>query len=158
MFGFIKLKGICSRSLSKLSAFFLILQKSAVELEYGDATTVADPSDAQSVTRSFPLTYGKPLVHFLNPSSPRRDSQVKKEHPAIRYWIVSLPQYYLFFFWKKEKHITETAFFPCLLFECNRLVLLAFSAYMIQERWHMIYSLWSFHCGTLNYSREQMGI
>ena len=86
MFGFIKLKGLRSHSLSKLSAFFLILQKSAVELEYGDATTVADPSDAQSVTRSFPLTYGKPLVHFLNPSSPRRnDSQVKKEHPAIRY-------------------------------------------------------------------------
>ncbi|XXG75758.1 hypothetical protein AAC387_Pa08g0265 [Persea americana] len=65
------------------------LQKSAVELEYGDATTVADPSDAQSVTRSFPLTYGKPLVHFLNPSSPRRnDSQVKKEHPAIRVGVV----------------------------------------------------------------------
>lgn len=80
-----KIEGIKSHSLNKLSAFLLILQKSAVKLEFGDATTVADQSDAQSVSRSFPLTYGQPLVHFLTSAGRDSDSQGMKDHPAIRY-------------------------------------------------------------------------
>ncbi|XP_077236905.1 pyrophosphate--fructose 6-phosphate 1-phosphotransferase subunit alpha-like [Tasmannia lanceolata] len=64
------------------------LEGTTVQIELGDATAVADPADAQSVSRSFPLTYGKPLVHFSTSSRSVPDSQVKKEHPAIRVGVV----------------------------------------------------------------------
>ncbi|KAM0935663.1 putative diphosphate--fructose-6-phosphate 1-phosphotransferase [Dioscorea sansibarensis] len=45
------------------------LHGSKIHIEFGDATTVADPLDALSIQRSFPHTYGQPLVHFAHSSS-----------------------------------------------------------------------------------------
>ncbi|KAJ0968110.1 hypothetical protein J5N97_025027 [Dioscorea zingiberensis] len=42
------------------------LHGSNIHLDFGDATTVTDPLDAQSIQRSFPHTYGQPLVHFFH--------------------------------------------------------------------------------------------
>lgn len=67
-----------------LSTQFLTFQKKAVQLDFGDATAVPDLSDAQVVSRSFPLTYGQPLVHFLSSSFGIRDSQFLTEHPVLR--------------------------------------------------------------------------
>ncbi|MCO5567775.1 hypothetical protein L7F22_021470 [Adiantum nelumboides] len=41
------------------------LQGSRVRLLRGDPTTAADPSDALAISRSFPHTYGQPLVQLL---------------------------------------------------------------------------------------------
>ncbi|OVA01246.1 Phosphofructokinase domain [Macleaya cordata] len=49
---------------------------------------ITDPSDAHSVHRSFPLTYGQPLVHLSAPSNRSTDAQVIKELPAIRVGVV----------------------------------------------------------------------
>ncbi|KAG0497896.1 hypothetical protein HPP92_002587, partial [Vanilla planifolia] len=65
------------------------LQGSDIELEMGEATTVTDPVDAQSVNRCFPLTYGQPLVHFVNSIS--RTSLISsraKEKPTIKIGVV----------------------------------------------------------------------
>ncbi|KAJ8456052.1 hypothetical protein OPV22_034795 [Ensete ventricosum] len=43
------------------------LQGSHVQVEFGDATTVPDPLDAESIKRSFPLTYGQPLAGSVPP-------------------------------------------------------------------------------------------
>ncbi|RWR80614.1 Phosphofructokinase domain-containing protein [Cinnamomum micranthum f. kanehirae] len=64
------------------------LQKKAMQLQFGDATAVPDPSDAQAVSRSFPLTYGQRLVHFLSSSFGIRDSQFLTEHPVMRIGVV----------------------------------------------------------------------
>eukprot|EP00249_Psilotum_nudum_P007540 c20642_g1_i1 orf=334-2157(-) len=45
------------------------LESSRVKLVRGDATTAADPSDALAIGRSYPITYGQPLVHFLPDTS-----------------------------------------------------------------------------------------
>lgn len=66
----------------KCSTF--IFQKKAMQLQFGDATAVPDLSDAQAVSRSFPLTYGQRLVHFLSSSFGIRDSQFLTEHPVMR--------------------------------------------------------------------------
>jgi pyrophosphate--fructose-6-phosphate 1-phosphotransferase len=55
------------------------LQGGPVMVMRGEATAASDPSDALVISRSFPLTYGQPLVHLksaagtggiLNVSSP----------------------------------------------------------------------------------------
>ncbi|KAJ8649980.1 hypothetical protein MRB53_003003 [Persea americana] len=64
------------------------LQKKAMQLRYGDPTAVPDLSDAQAISRSFPLTYGQRLVHFLSSSFGIRDSQFLTEHPVMRIGVV----------------------------------------------------------------------
>ncbi|XP_043717670.1 pyrophosphate--fructose 6-phosphate 1-phosphotransferase subunit alpha-like [Telopea speciosissima] len=57
----------------------------AVQVEFGDATKVADPSDAHSVKRSFPLTYGKPLIHFSKKSGGVSSTTATELKEAMRY-------------------------------------------------------------------------
>ncbi|KAE9605250.1 hypothetical protein Lal_00024542 [Lupinus albus] len=64
------------------------LQGTTVRVEFGDATTVADPADASSISRIFPNTYGHPLVHFIRATAKVPDAQIITEHPAIRVGIV----------------------------------------------------------------------
>jgi pyrophosphate--fructose-6-phosphate 1-phosphotransferase len=64
------------------------LQGITVRVEYGDATTVADPVDAHTINRSFPHTYGQPLAHFLRATAKVPDAKIITEHPAIRVGIV----------------------------------------------------------------------
>ncbi|KAK1261435.1 Pyrophosphate--fructose 6-phosphate 1-phosphotransferase subunit alpha [Acorus gramineus] len=61
------------------------LQGSSVQVDYGvgDATTVTEPSDAQSVSRLFPLTYGQPLVHISCKSG-----RPAKDPPSLRIGVV----------------------------------------------------------------------
>ena len=37
-----------------------------MKVVYGDPTTAVDPSDAHAISRSFPLTYGQPLVQLIS--------------------------------------------------------------------------------------------
>lgn len=60
------------------------MQGTAVRVEFGDATTAADPSSAHAMSRSFPHTFGQPLVHFLRATAKVPDAQIITEHPAIR--------------------------------------------------------------------------
>lgn len=60
------------------------LQGGRVKVEIGDPTTSADLSDAHAISHSFPLTYGKPLIH-LSPVCGKTDIQ---EYPAIRVGVV----------------------------------------------------------------------
>lgn len=64
------------------------LQGTAVRVELGDATTAADPADVHSISRSFPLTYGHPLAHFLRATAKVSDAQIITDHPAFRVGIV----------------------------------------------------------------------
>ncbi|KAG6774871.1 hypothetical protein POTOM_022249 [Populus tomentosa] len=64
------------------------LQGTAVRVELGDATTAADPADVHSISRSFPLTYGQPLAHFLRATAKVSDAQIITDHPAFRVGIV----------------------------------------------------------------------
>jgi pyrophosphate--fructose-6-phosphate 1-phosphotransferase len=64
------------------------LQGTTVRVEFGDATTTADPSDEPSISRSFPNTYGHPLAHFLRATAKVPDAQIITEHPPIRVGIV----------------------------------------------------------------------
>ncbi|KAG6543305.1 hypothetical protein Mapa_015219 [Marchantia paleacea] len=50
------------------------LQGGHVELVRGDSTVAADPADALVISRSFPLTYGLPLVHLKAPSGTENGS------------------------------------------------------------------------------------
>lgn len=54
-------------------------------MEFGDATTAADPSGGHTINRLFPHTFGQPLAHFLRASAKVPDAQIITEHPAIRY-------------------------------------------------------------------------
>ncbi|PIA56960.1 hypothetical protein AQUCO_00700964v1 [Aquilegia coerulea] len=56
------------------------LQGTTVRVEFGDATSTAD----QSISHSFPHTYGQPLAHFLRATAQIPDAQVINEHPAVR--------------------------------------------------------------------------
>ncbi|XP_057837529.2 pyrophosphate--fructose 6-phosphate 1-phosphotransferase subunit alpha [Cryptomeria japonica] len=60
------------------------LEGGRVKVEFGDATVAADPSDCHAIAHSFPLTYGKPLIH-LSPVSGKNDIE---EYPAIRVGLV----------------------------------------------------------------------
>ncbi|KAI3517052.1 hypothetical protein L1887_16259 [Cichorium endivia] len=64
------------------------LQGTTVRVEFGDATTAADPSGAQAISQSFPHTYGQPLAHFLKPTSIVPDAQIINDHPAIKVGVV----------------------------------------------------------------------
>ncbi|XP_031129408.1 pyrophosphate--fructose 6-phosphate 1-phosphotransferase subunit alpha [Ipomoea triloba] len=64
------------------------LQGTAVRVEFGDATTAADPSGGHTISRLFPHTFGQPLAHFLRASAKVPDAQIITEHPAIRVGIV----------------------------------------------------------------------
>ncbi|KAI3853888.1 hypothetical protein MKX03_018903 [Papaver bracteatum] len=68
------------------------LQGRNVQVEFGEAIAVSDPTDAHSIQRSFPLTYGQPLIHLSNSisnnSSKGTTSQVIKDLPEIRVGIV----------------------------------------------------------------------
>ncbi|XAR61495.1 Diphosphate--fructose-6-phosphate 1-phosphotransferase [Bertholletia excelsa] len=64
------------------------LQGTTVRVEFGDATTAADPSGAHTISRTFPLTYGQPLAHFLRATAKVPDAQIITDHPAIRVGVV----------------------------------------------------------------------
>ncbi|KAI6690698.1 hypothetical protein NL676_027526 [Syzygium grande] len=64
------------------------LQGTTVRVEYGDATTAADPADVNSIGRYFPHTYGQPLAHFLRATARVPDAQIITEHPPIRVGVV----------------------------------------------------------------------
>ena len=70
-----------------LAIFYVILitQGTTVRVEFGDATTAEDPSGAHTISRTFPHTYGQPLVHFLRATAKVPDAQIITFHPAIRY-------------------------------------------------------------------------
>lgn len=65
-----------------------MVQGTTVRVEFGDATTAADPADAQTISRSFPHTYGQPLAHFLRATAKVADAQIITEHPPIRVGVV----------------------------------------------------------------------
>lgn len=60
-------------------------QGTTVRVEFGDATTAADPSGANAIARSFPNTYGQPLAHFFREKAKAANAQTINEHPAVRY-------------------------------------------------------------------------
>ncbi|XP_010270592.1 PREDICTED: pyrophosphate--fructose 6-phosphate 1-phosphotransferase subunit alpha-like [Nelumbo nucifera] len=64
------------------------LQGTTVRVEFGDATTTADPAGSLGIIRAFPHTYGQPLAHFLRPKSQVPDAQIITDHPAIRVGVV----------------------------------------------------------------------
>ena len=55
-----------------------------MRVEFGDAAEAADPTDAHTISRFFPHTYGQPLAHFLRATAKVPDAQIITEHPAIR--------------------------------------------------------------------------
>ncbi|RWW49054.1 hypothetical protein BHE74_00044824 [Ensete ventricosum] len=59
-------------------------QESKSQCEFGDATTVPDPLDAESIKRSFPLTYGQPLVHFVSSLEKPPPNGVQDQQPPLR--------------------------------------------------------------------------
>lgn len=61
-----------------------LMQGTTVRVEFGDATTTADPVDAHTISRSFPHTYGQPLAHFLRATAEVPDAQIITQHLAIR--------------------------------------------------------------------------
>ncbi|XP_008802157.1 pyrophosphate--fructose 6-phosphate 1-phosphotransferase subunit alpha-like [Phoenix dactylifera] len=64
------------------------LQDTTVRVEFGDATTSADPAGAHVISQYFPRTYGQPLAHFLRAKAKVPDAQIITEHPAIRVGVV----------------------------------------------------------------------
>lgn len=64
------------------------LQGTAVRVEFGDATTATEPASVNAISRSFPHTYGQPLVHFCRATAQVPEAQVITEHPAIRVGLV----------------------------------------------------------------------
>eukprot|EP00262_Sarcandra_glabra_P022471 TRINITY_DN996_c0_g2_i1.p1 TRINITY_DN996_c0_g2~~TRINITY_DN996_c0_g2_i1.p1 ORF type:complete len:615 (+),score=117.19 TRINITY_DN996_c0_g2_i1:72-1916(+) len=64
------------------------LQGTAVRVEFGDGTATADASGAHTISRSFPHTYGQPLVHFLRATAKVPDAQIITEHPPITVGVV----------------------------------------------------------------------
>ncbi|CAK9183448.1 unnamed protein product [Ilex paraguariensis] len=60
------------------------LQGTTVCVEFGDATTATDSSDAHTISRSFPHSYGQPLAHFVRATAKVPDAQIIIEHPEIR--------------------------------------------------------------------------
>ena len=61
-------------------------QGTTVRVELGDATTTVDPTDAHTIGRSFPHTYGQPLAHFLRATAQVPDAHIITDHPAKRYF------------------------------------------------------------------------
>lgn len=81
----------------------LLVQGTTVRVEFGDATTTADPSDEPSISRSYPNTYGHPLAHFLRASAKVPDAQIITEHPPIRFVYI----YFMFLLMMFPMHCCE---------------------------------------------------
>ncbi|CAL9028419.1 unnamed protein product [Prunus brigantina] len=64
------------------------LQGATVRVEFGDTTTSLDPTDAHTIGRYFPHTYGQPLAHFLRATAKVPGAQVITEHPPFRVGVV----------------------------------------------------------------------
>ncbi|KAE8720676.1 Pyrophosphate--fructose 6-phosphate 1-phosphotransferase subunit alpha [Hibiscus syriacus] len=64
------------------------LEGTTVRVEFGDTTTSLDPTDAQTIARAFPHTFGKPLAHFFRPTAKVPAAQIITEHPTIRVGLV----------------------------------------------------------------------
>ncbi|KAL8478713.1 hypothetical protein ACS0TY_030553 [Phlomoides rotata] len=64
------------------------LQGTTVRVEFGDATTAADPLSSRTISRTFPHTYGQPIAHFLRATSKVPDAKIITEHPAVRVGVV----------------------------------------------------------------------
>ncbi|KAL8149988.1 pyrophosphate--fructose 6-phosphate 1-phosphotransferase subunit alpha [Apium graveolens] len=64
------------------------LQGKSVRVEFSDATASADPSGANTISRSYPHTYGQPLAHFLRATAKVPDAQIITEQPAVRVGVV----------------------------------------------------------------------
>ncbi|XP_052201149.1 pyrophosphate--fructose 6-phosphate 1-phosphotransferase subunit alpha [Diospyros lotus] len=64
------------------------LQGTAVRVEYGDTSSAVDASGAHTICRTFPHTYGQPLVHFLRATAKVPDAQIITDHPAMRVGVV----------------------------------------------------------------------
>ncbi|KAL3619838.1 hypothetical protein CASFOL_034750 [Castilleja foliolosa] len=60
----------------------------AVRVEFGDATTAADPTGAHTIGRSFPHTYGQPIAHFLSATAKVPEAQIITDHPSVRVGVV----------------------------------------------------------------------
>lgn len=71
--------------LMNFTIYDCIRQGTTVRVEFGDATTAADPLGAHTISRAFPYTYGQPLVHFLRATAKVPDAQIITDHPAVRY-------------------------------------------------------------------------
>nr|GEX06229.1 pyrophosphate--fructose 6-phosphate 1-phosphotransferase subunit alpha [Tanacetum cinerariifolium] len=62
-----------------------------VRVEFGDATTAADPTGANAIAQSFPHTYGQPLAHFFREKSKTANAQTINEHlraHCLDFWVV----------------------------------------------------------------------
>ncbi|RWW05045.1 hypothetical protein GW17_00031702 [Ensete ventricosum] len=75
---------LSNRGMAKLMRWTIQWQGSHVQVEFGDATTVPDPLDAESIKRSFPLTYGQPLVHFVSSLEKPPPNGVQDQQPPLR--------------------------------------------------------------------------
>lgn len=64
-----------------------------MRVEFGDATSAADPAGAHVISQAFPHTYGQPLAHFLRAASNVPDAQIITEHPPIRFLSLVLSLY-----------------------------------------------------------------
>ena len=73
-----------------LTTYECIGQGTEVRVEFGDATTAADPSGAHTIKKSFPHTYGQRLAHFLRATAKVADAQIITDQPAVRYVIYYL--------------------------------------------------------------------
>lgn len=67
------------------SCLLLDKQGTTVRVEFGDATTAADPAGSHVISQAFPYTYGQPLAHFLRPTAKVPDAQIIVEQLAIRF-------------------------------------------------------------------------
>lgn len=86
---FCEIDSLCGPILISWINFYILCywtgQGTTVRVEFGDATAAADPTGAHTISRSFPLTYGQPLAHFLRATAKVPDAQVITDHPALRY-------------------------------------------------------------------------
>lgn len=86
--GCLSIKGLSSFDFLFILVMTLLnfwVQGTTVRVEFGDATTTADPTDALTISRAFPNTYGHPLAHFLRATAKVPDAQIITEFPPIRY-------------------------------------------------------------------------
>lgn len=85
--GCLSIKGLSSFDFLFILVMTLLnfwVQGTTVRVEFGDATTTADPTDALTISRAFPNTYGHPLAHFLRATAKVPDAQIITEFPPIR--------------------------------------------------------------------------
>ncbi|URE10054.1 pyrophosphate--fructose 6-phosphate 1-phosphotransferase [Musa troglodytarum] len=79
---------LCDVSTSLSSCLLLDKQGTTIRVEFGDATTAADPAGSHVTSQAFPHTYGQPLAHFVRPTAKVPDAQIIVEQPAIRVGVV----------------------------------------------------------------------